>query len=138
MEVIGILLILVLIIMIFMRIIMIHSLSFTNLEEQIKLSIRNMPHVLLHWINQLLMKLILLKRVVQRKFTLLGIVIMLRGSNKCGFINLLINHYCWLQGTRSRIFILNNGCSRINDIVITLLSKLDKIQAKDALKSVEN
>ena len=79
-----------------------------------------------------------IRRVIQRKFMWLRIVNMLRGSNKCGFLNLLNNLYCWLQGTRSRIFILNNGCSRINDIVITLLSKLDKIQAKDALKSVEN
>ena len=35
-----------------------------------------------------------IKRVVQRKSMLLRIVIMLRGSNKCGFLNILINHYC--------------------------------------------
>ena len=42
-----------------------------------------------------------------------------------------------MQGNRSRIFILNNGSSWFNEFVKTLLSKLEKIQAKDAFKSEE-
>ena len=64
-----------------------------DVQELIKLSMTNMPHYLLMPINQLMIGLIVIKHVVPRKFILLKIVNISKGSNKYGFSKLLTNQY---------------------------------------------